>query len=97
MIRDLYNVRRHPAEGGPTPLTEDEERRARTTLFNELGTVVAEHGWVRFPAHSPEERRRLVEVAHRLGEYWGRPVHVEAEDQCALRLFLDGYGTPPAA
>ncbi|WP_328722093.1 hypothetical protein OHT52_23115 [Streptomyces sp. NBC_00247] len=97
MIRDLYNVRVRPAEGDPTPLTEDEERRARVTLFDELGTVIAERGWVRFPAHSPEERRRLVDVAHRLGAYWGRPVHVEAEDSCALRLHLDGYGTLPSA
>ncbi|MGW2280578.1 hypothetical protein [Streptomyces sp. NPDC001770] len=96
MIRDLYNVRWQPAEGAPTPLTEDEERRARATLFHDLGTVIAERGWVRFPAYSPEERRRLVDVAHRLTEHWGQRVHVVAEDQCALRLHLDGYGTLPS-
>ncbi|WP_327175352.1 hypothetical protein OG599_08555 [Streptomyces sp. NBC_01335] len=32
-----------------------------------------------------------------LGEHWGQRVHVVAEDQCALRLHLDGYGTLPTA
>ncbi|MEU4981879.1 hypothetical protein [Streptomyces sp. NPDC021969] len=91
MIRDLYNVRLQPAEGGPTPLTEEEERRVRAVLFNDLGNVIAERGWVRFPAYSPEERRRLVDVAHRLSAHWGQQVFVEAEDECAMRLCLAGH------
>ncbi|MFF3753842.1 hypothetical protein ACFYYH_25810 [Streptomyces sp. NPDC002018] len=96
MIRDLYNVRPQPVEGGPTPLTDEEERRARAVLFSDLGNQIADRGWVRFPAYSPEERRRLVDVAHRLSAHWGRRVFVEAEDQCAMRLYLDGHGTQPA-
>ncbi|MEV8451228.1 hypothetical protein AB0467_01175 [Streptomyces sp. NPDC052095] len=92
MIRDLYNVRSQPVEGAPTPLTEEEEQRARAVLFNDLGRAVSERGWVRFPAYSPEERRRLVDVARRLGDHWGQRVFVEAEDQCAMRLYLAGYG-----
>ncbi|RMI41226.1 hypothetical protein [Streptomyces triticirhizae] len=96
MIRDLYNVRAQPPEGGTTPLTEEEERRVRAVFLHDLGNVIAERGWVRFPAYSPEERRRLVDVAHRLSAHWGRRVFVEAEDQCALRLYLAGHGPQPA-
>ncbi|MFE2523916.1 hypothetical protein ACFXEL_06755 [Streptomyces sp. NPDC059382] len=94
MPRDLRNVRYASTESAPTstPLTDDEERRARTTLFHELGGTISERGWVRFPAHSPEERRRLVDVARRLGAHWGREVFVEAEDPCAMRLYVAGYG-----
>ncbi|MER6525544.1 hypothetical protein [Streptomyces sp. NPDC001508] len=92
MIRDLYNVRLQPAEGDSTPLTEEEEQRARAVLFNDLGNVIAERGWVRFPAYSPEERRRLVDVAHRLSAHWGQQVFIEAEDQCAMKLYLAGHG-----
>ncbi|MER7681486.1 hypothetical protein [Streptomyces sp. NPDC096934] len=97
MIRDLYNVRVRPEEGGCTPLTEEEERRARAVLFSDLGRVIAERGWVRFPAYSPEERRRLVDVAQRLSAHWGQRVFVEAEDQCAMKLHLAGHGTRPAS
>ncbi|MFB7407287.1 MULTISPECIES: hypothetical protein [unclassified Streptomyces] len=96
MIRDLYNVRVQPAEGGSTPLTEEEEQRARATLFSDLGNIIAERGWVRFPAYSPEERRRLIDVAHRLSAHWGQQVFIEAEDQCAMRLCLAGYGSQSA-
>ncbi|MFE2543535.1 hypothetical protein [Actinacidiphila glaucinigra] len=92
MTRELYNVRLVPREGDPTPLTDEEEQRARATLFNDLGRAVSDRGWVRFPAYSPEERRRLVDVARRLGAYWGTEVGVEAEDHCSMRLFLPGYG-----
>lgn len=97
MTRDLYNVRyaSTPTSAEPgrtsTPLTDDEEHRARTTLFHELGDTIAAQGWVRFPAHSPEERRRLVDVARRLGAHWGLEVFIEAEDQCAMRLYVAGY------
>ncbi|MFJ6530016.1 hypothetical protein ACIQMZ_32770 [Streptomyces longwoodensis] len=96
MIRDLYSVRVQPAEGGATPLTEEEEQRARAVLFSDLGNIIAERGWVRFPAYSPEERRRLVDVAHRLSAHWGQHVFVEAEDQCAMKLSLAGHGWQPA-
>lgn len=96
MIRDLYNVRWQPVEGSSTPLTEEEEQRTRAVLFRELGNEIADLGWVRFPAYSPEERRRLVDVAHRLSSYWGWQVFVEAEDQCAMKLCLAGHGTQSA-
>ena len=96
MVRDLYNVRLQPVEGGSAPLTDEEEQRARAVLFSELGNQIADRGWVRFPAYSPQERRRLVDVAHRLSSHWGQQVFVEAEDQCALRLYLAGHGTRSA-
>ncbi len=96
MIRDLYNVRLQSVEGGSTPLTDDEERRLRAVLFSELGNEIADRGWVRFPAYSTEDRRRLIDVAHRLSAHWGQQVFVEAEDQCRLKLHLAGYGTQPA-
>ncbi|GAB2884865.1 hypothetical protein [Streptomyces mayteni] len=102
MIRDLRNVRPlgEPA-GEPssesTPLSEEEERRVRAVLFHELGNAIADRGWARFPAYTPEERRRLVEVAERLTAHWGQRVFVEAEDQCALRLHLAGHASRPAA
>ncbi|MEU9287718.1 hypothetical protein AB0D57_24185 [Streptomyces sp. NPDC048275] len=96
MIRDLYNVRWRPAEDSPTPLTDEEEQRVRAVLFSELGNEIAERGWARFPAYSREERRRLIDVAHRLSAHWGQQVFVEAEDQCALRLYLAGHGPQPA-
>ncbi|MFE0629956.1 hypothetical protein ACFW3D_23690 [Streptomyces sp. NPDC058864] len=92
MTRELYNVRLVPREGDPTPLTDEEERRARATLFNDLGRAVSDRGWVRFPAYSPEERRRLVDVAGRLSAHWGMEVGVVAEDHCSMRLFLPGHG-----
>ncbi|MFC8224646.1 hypothetical protein [Streptomyces sp. NPDC057287] len=91
MTRDLYNVRPVGPGTGPTPLTSDEEQRARATLFTELGDVIADRGWARFPAYSPEERRRLVAVGRMLSAHWGIPVTVEAEDACAMRLSLAGH------
>ncbi|MGW7075276.1 hypothetical protein [Streptomyces sp. NPDC054866] len=61
-------------------------------LFSEPGNKIADRGWARFPAYEPEERRRLVDVAHRLTARWGVQVFVEAEDECVLRLFLAGRG-----
>ncbi|MGY0021022.1 hypothetical protein [Streptomyces sp. cg35] len=81
MIRDLYNVRAQPAEGGTTPLTEEEEQRARAVLLSDLGDNIAERGWVRFPAYS----------AH-----WGQQVLIEAEDQCAMKPYGAGHGSQPA-
>ncbi|MFB7498335.1 hypothetical protein ACFC09_27240 [Streptomyces sp. NPDC056161] len=93
--RDLYNVRVLPGEGTTTPLTEEEERRFRAVLLNELGNEIADRGWAAFPAHTPEDRRRLVDVAHRLSAHWGRQVFAEAEDQCRMRLCLAGYEAHP--
>ncbi|WP_210584226.1 hypothetical protein [Streptomyces sp. GESEQ-35] len=90
MIRDLYNVR-YAAGEGLTPLTDEEEQRARAVLFRELGNQIAERGWTRFPAYTPQERRRLVDVAERLTAHWGQRVTVGAEDQCGMRLSLAGY------
>ncbi|MFE9612973.1 hypothetical protein [Streptomyces sp. NPDC006012] len=89
--RDLYNVRVLPAEGTTTPLTEEEERRFRSVLFNELGNEIADRGWAAFPAYTPQDRRRLVAVAHRLSAHWRRQVFAEAEDHCRMRLYLAGY------
>lgn len=90
-MRDLYNVRVRHVEDAEASLTEEEERRFQAVLFSELGNKIADQGWARFPAYTLEDRRRLVEVAHRLSTYWGQQVFVEAEDQCRLRLYLTGY------
>ncbi|MFE1407137.1 hypothetical protein [Streptomyces sp. NPDC058770] len=95
MIRDLYNVRLLPAEDDTTPLTDEEEQRFRAVLFGELGNKIADQGWVRFPAYTPEDRRRLVAVAQRLTAYWEQQVFVEAEDLCRVRLCLAGHETLP--
>ena len=95
-MREIHDVQVPSSEDSGALLTGDEERRYRELLFRELGDVISERGWVRYPAHSPEERRRLVEVAARLGEWWGQRVFVEAEDVTRLRLYLAGYETAPA-
>ncbi|MEU6272850.1 hypothetical protein ABZ871_10590 [Streptomyces populi] len=94
MVRDLYNVRTRPAEDAPEPLTTEEEARFRALLFTELGNRIADEGWARYPAYTREDRRRLVDVAHRLTAHWGRRVGVEAEEECRLRLFLVGDEVP---
>ncbi|MGW2780104.1 hypothetical protein ACWC3X_02440 [Streptomyces populi] len=94
MIRDLYNVRTRPSEDAPEPLTTEEEARFRSLLFTELGNRIADEGRARYPAYTREDRRRLVDVAHRLTAHWGRQVGVEAEDECRLRLFLVGDEVP---
>ncbi|MEU0788255.1 hypothetical protein ABZ341_42865 [Streptomyces sp. NPDC006173] len=93
MIRDLYNVRLRAEEDAPAPLTDGEEQRYRSMLFRELGDKIAEQGWVRFPAYTLEDRRRLVAVAHRLTAYWGQEVFIEAEDHMRVRLSLAGFRT----
>ncbi|MEV0305503.1 hypothetical protein [Streptomyces prasinus] len=92
MTRDLYNVRLRPTEAAAAPLTDEEEQRFRAVLFSELGNEIADHGSARFPAYTPEDRRRLVDVAHRLTAHWGQQVFVEAEDLTHLRLCLAGHG-----
>ncbi|MER5480100.1 hypothetical protein ABT026_24475 [Streptomyces sp. NPDC002734] len=104
MPRDLYNVRVVPGPApstadGPPPLSAEEERRLQAVLFHDLGNAIADHGLVRFPAHTREDRIRLVRVAERLSAHWGRRVAVEAEDACRLVLRLDDGPTehlPPA-
>ncbi|WP_265864410.1 hypothetical protein [Streptomyces sp. SKN60] len=99
-MRELYNVRVLPGEGAgeddaaATPLTADEERRYRGLLFTELGNEIADRGWARHPAYTPEDRRRLVDVAERLTAHWGQRVFVEAEDLTRLRLCLASHRTP---
>ncbi|MEV7858308.1 hypothetical protein AB0O86_05555 [Streptomyces hirsutus] len=95
MTRDLYNVRLRPTEAAAAPLTDEEEQRFRAVLFSELGNEIADHGSARFPAYTPEDRRRLVDVAHRLTAHWGQQVFVEAEDLTRLRLYLAGYEERP--
>ncbi|BAU82356.1 duf21 and cbs domain protein [Streptomyces laurentii] len=92
MTRELLNVRLLPADDGPTPLTDEEERRCQAVLFGELGDTIAGRGWARYPAYTPEDRRRLVGVAARLTAHWGQRVYVEAEDPTRVRLSLAGYG-----
>ncbi|MGW4443512.1 hypothetical protein [Streptomyces sp. NPDC004100] len=91
MIRDLYNVQMRPAEDAVTPLTDEEELRYRNLLFGELGHQISEQGWVRYPAHTPEDRRRLIAVARRLTAHWGQEVCFEAEDTTRFRLYLRGF------
>ncbi|MET7665434.1 hypothetical protein ABZT45_43865 [Streptomyces sp. NPDC005356] len=62
MIRDLYNVRVRPTEDIVTPLTYEEEQRFRAVLFSELGNEIADRGRARFPAYTPQDRRRLVKA-----------------------------------
>jgi hypothetical protein len=95
VVRDLYNVRLRPAESTTTPLTDEEEQRVQAVLFSELGHTIADQGWVRFPAYTAEERRRLVAVAHRLTAHWGQQVFVEAEDHTRVRLSLAGHEALP--
>ncbi|MFI5802544.1 hypothetical protein [Streptomyces sp. NPDC051561] len=96
MTRDLRNVRHQPAPDAPTPLSAEEEARYRNLLFTELGNKIADDGWARYPAHTPEERRRLIEVAARLTAHWGQQVFIEPEDQTRFRLCLAGHQTLPS-
>ncbi|MFB8754997.1 hypothetical protein [Streptomyces nigra] len=91
MVRDLYNVRLLPGEETASPLTDEEERRYRALLFRELGDEIAGKGYARYPAYTVEDRRRLVDVAHRLSAHWGLRVRVEAEDLTRVRLSLPGH------
>ncbi|WP_424216558.1 hypothetical protein ACN20G_30990 (plasmid) [Streptomyces sp. BI20] len=97
MYRDLHNVRLVPEPGtppDPTPLTEDEERRYQAVLFKELGDAIADRGRVSWPAHTPEDRRRLLTVAARLATHWNRPVHATPEDPTRMTLHLPDHEIP---
>jgi hypothetical protein len=96
VIRDLYNGRTVPSAQRPAPLTPEEERRFRAILFTELGNELADHGQVAFPAYSPQERMRLVDIGRTLSEYWGIRVTVEAQDECAMHLSLAGHELRPS-
>lgn len=90
--RELYNVRTVGGEPAPSPLTDEEERRFRAVLFAELGHEISARGRASFPAHTPEDRRRLLDVARRLTEHWGQPVTAVAEDELRMCLHLAGHG-----
>jgi hypothetical protein len=96
VIRDLYNVRELPHPEDPTPLTAEEEQRTRSAFLVHIGNEVADKGWARFPAYTPEERLRLLAVGRALSERWGRPVRVEPEDECRMLFVLDAAPLPNA-
>lgn len=77
------------------PFTDEEEQRFRAVLLSELGNEIVDNGWVRCPAYTPEDHRRLVEVAQRLTSYRGQLVFVEAEDRRRVRSCLAGYEALP--
>ncbi|MFF8807606.1 hypothetical protein [Streptomyces omiyaensis] len=90
--RELRNVRTVPEAPVPSPLTDEEERRFRAVLLAELGHEVSARGRASFPAHTPEDRRRLLDVARRLGELWGQPVAAVPVDELRMCLHLPGHG-----
>ncbi|MFI8369847.1 hypothetical protein [Streptomyces sp. NPDC085466] len=96
--RELYNVRTVGGEPVLSPLTDEEERRFRAVHLAELGHEISARGRARFPAHTPEDRRRPADVARLLTEHWGRPVTAVAEDELRMCLHLEGHGpgTGPA-
>lgn len=65
--------------------------------FRELGEEIAAKGYARHPAYTVEDRRRLVDVAHRLSAHWGLRVRVEAEDLTRVRHSLPGAEPSPAS
>ncbi|MFD4370473.1 hypothetical protein [Streptomyces sp. NPDC058486] len=93
--RELYNVRPMTEEPVLSPLTDEEERRFRDVLFGELGHAISARGRVSFPAHTPEDRRRLLDVARRLTDHWGRQVTAVPEDELRMCLHLPGHGPGP--
>ncbi|CAL9509826.1 hypothetical protein SUDANB171_03601 [Streptomyces sp. enrichment culture] len=100
MIRDLYNVRA-AADGGATdeviltPMSPQEEQRARVAFMELIARELEEKSWARFPAYSPEERTRLTEVARALCVRLGRPVRVDVQDPCSMLFsFERGAGDP---
>ncbi|GHG13961.1 hypothetical protein [Streptomyces hydrogenans] len=90
--RELYNVRPVTDGPAPSPLTEEEERRFRDVLFGELGHAISARGRASFPAHTPEDRRRLLDVARRLTAHWGQQVTAVPEDELRMCLHLPGHG-----
>ncbi|WP_041987617.1 MULTISPECIES: hypothetical protein [unclassified Streptomyces] len=66
----------------------DDEQRLRGALLSRISSEIADKGWARCPASTPEERTLLREVGRALSERWGRVVQVEAEDACSM-LFRD--------
>jgi len=69
-------------------MNTDEEQRLRGDLLTRISSEIADKGWARCPACTPEERTLLREVGQDLSERWGRVVEVEAEDACSM-LFRD--------
>ncbi|MBA4861923.1 hypothetical protein H1V43_11100 [Streptomyces sp. PSKA54] len=106
MVRDLRNVRILSGDDAPTPLTDedyrtpftpDEEHRFRVNLLQHIAQELAEKGWARFPAYSPEERIRLYALAPALGEHFGRPVTAEPEDITRVRFAFGDLPLRPGA
>ena len=69
-------------------IRDREERRFRDVLFGELGHAISARGRASFPAHTPEDRRRLLDAAERAALLRRRPRLVEL---CAE---LDAFGLP---
>ncbi|MBA2946641.1 hypothetical protein [Streptomyces himalayensis] len=80
-----------------TPFTPDEEHRFRVNLVQHMAQELAEKGWARFPAYSPEERIRLYALAPALGEHFGRPVTAEPEDITRVRFAFGDLPLRPGA
>ncbi|MGI5199511.1 hypothetical protein ACQEVY_38755 [Streptomyces sp. CA-288835] len=91
-MRELRNVREVPQEGVRTPLTAEEELRARSVFATEIGAQVARQGWATFPAHTPEERIRLYAVARMIEERLGCRVEAVPEDTITMRFTVVGTG-----
>ena len=79
-----------PQEGATTPLTAEEELRARSVFATEIGARLAHQGWATFPAHTPEERIRLFAVARIIEQRLGCRVEAVPEDICSMRFTVVG-------
>ncbi|MFI1313993.1 hypothetical protein ACH4TS_28250 [Streptomyces albidoflavus] len=67
-----------------TPLTGEEELRARAAFLDHLTTELGRAAEVRFPAYTPEERLRLHALAEPLSVRLGTPVRAETRDVTAV-------------
>ncbi|MFC8666865.1 hypothetical protein [Streptomyces sp. NPDC057199] len=89
-VGDVREVREVPQEATRTPLTAEEELRARSVFATEIGAQLARQGWAVFPAHTPEERIRLFAVARIIEERLGHRVEAVPEDILSMRFTLVG-------
>lgn len=58
----------------------------------EIGAQLARQGRATFPAHTPQERIRLYEVARMIGERLGCRVEAVPEDTITMRFTVVGTG-----